>query len=62
MTYTQIYNKIYSTIKNDSVPHHFAHSISIRITEAISDYRMSYPIANDQVSSIINQLLDYMEW
>lgn len=37
MNYTEIYRKIYSSVKNDNISHQNAHSISIRITDAIVD-------------------------
>jgi len=62
MTYTEIYRHVYSLLKNDSVDHHLAHNISLRITEALSDYRMSSFNSKEAIPSIVNNISEYIEW
>ena len=57
MNYTQIYRKIYSAIKNDFISHETAHSIAIRITDAITDLRNYTKVNVPDVYEIVGQTI-----
>lgn len=58
MNYTEMYRKIYAAAKKDSVPHELAHSISVRITDAITTLRTyvrdNYPELTETVEEVIS--------
>lgn len=53
-----MYRKIYAAAKKDSVPHELAHSISVRITDAITTLRTyvkdNYPELTETVEEVVS--------
>lgn len=56
MNYTEIYRKIYAAAKNDSVPHELAHSISIKITDAVTTLRTYVRENHPEILSAVEEV------
>lgn len=58
MNFTDIYRKIYSFAKTDQIPHELAHSVSVRITDVITELytyvKENCPDKLDEIGKTIN--------
>ncbi len=59
INYTHLYNKIYSAIKTDDIPHDKAHRSALRIADAINDI---YIYTNVQYPDKLDDILDTVEF
>lgn len=57
MSYTEIYRKIYAAAKDDSVPHEVTHSISIRITDAITTLRSYVRENHPELLEVVQEIV-----